>query len=155
MVPEVILSLCAWFGFAPGTGALSHELEFRTQLPTRDRVQVQMPQTQYRYCSPHLYQPTLVFVTSRDARGDYGPRSGTLLVEWRWNFDGDGDGVVGRPDFGGFVGSFGSTAPRDLLLWDSDGDGKVGMGDWSQFLAAYGTCNGPLKDGGLREVPCS
>jgi len=87
-----------------------------------------------------------IFVVGINIAGTRGPQSDSLFVEWKHDFDIDGDGIVGFSDFGAFSNAFGSDDPR----FDVDGDGIVGFKDYGRFGQAYGQCNN-----GITEFDCS
>jgi len=77
--------------------------------------------------------------------GERGPFSDSAWIQWVFNHDYDGDGIVGWLDFSAFSNAWGTDDPA----FDSDGDGIVGFLDFSAFSNAFGTCND-----GVIEVPC-
>ena len=58
-------------------------------------------------CITSKYTPTTFRVQAFNAEGNYGPWSDPLTLERVHDFDADGSGTVGHPDFSYFTRSFG------------------------------------------------
>ena len=106
----------------------------------------------YTVCRDNYYDVDEYFVVpfQRDASGNpvFGTPSGTLMVQWVWDFDYtdawsdwvldlDYEGAVGWSDFTTFLSDYLKAMPRS----DPDGDGIVGLSDFGRFVQAFGKCN--------------
>lgn len=95
------------------------------------------------------YTPFDIHVVGLDDAGGQTEDSDPLVVERQWDFDSDGNGVVGFSDFAAFAFAFGKPPPNNGWDFDATGDGIVGLGDFGRFVQAFGKCND-----GVQQVGC-
>ncbi len=143
-LPTILLAACVFLNWDPGTNAIQYEVWYDGGWTG---VHVMEPPIQIcQQDASDWYITHEIFVVGINIAGTRGPQSDSLFVQWKHNFDIDGDGIVGFSDFGAFSNAFGSDDPR----FDTDGDGIVGFTDYGRFSQSYGKCND-----GITEIPCS
>jgi hypothetical protein len=95
---------CVMFAWAPASGPVE-----QYQLEISDAVTVAtlaVPAAQSDACFPRKHIDYTVRVRGVAADGTLGPWSGVATIHRLHDFDADGDGSVGMPDFGSLVKAY-------------------------------------------------
>jgi hypothetical protein len=101
-VDTYIWTPCVDIRWAPASGAVVGYHLDDTSGTLRD-----VTATEAEACISSTDTPVTFFVRAFDAEGVTGPWSDPLTVARVHNFDSDGDGLVGFPDFGQCIGQYG------------------------------------------------
>ncbi len=136
-----IIAACVWLAWTPAENALEYDVY-------EDMIfAVTVTPPEVEVCRITYNDPILFHVVGIKGEKESAP-SGTLEVQWIHWPDWDDNGAIGFPDFGLFVGAFGSSRTE----FDLDEDGIVGFSDFGLFARNYGMCTG--EGGGIVAVPC-
>jgi len=147
-VIELVYAVCAWV-LLPATANATHYDLYVNEVFTQEAVIEHYDGEEFlgmkvEACVDAWYMDELYQYKVSNSSGE-SELSPSLTLNWVWDFDHYGDGVVGITDFGAFVGDYGTSAARS----DADESGIVGMIDFGLFSQRYAECNNEVK-----VVPC-
>ena len=92
---EILIAMCAWLAWEPAENATKYDVYV-------DNIFVETTiEPTYQICGVDTYTEHLVHVVGLNADDEAGEPSDPLTVVWHFNFDSNGDGVVGFADVGG------------------------------------------------------
>ncbi len=131
----LIWLVCVLTTWTPASGMVDGYQAATNVMFSSDYVfDLDVPENTYQLCLDNKYEVVEFAVRGFDGSSVFGPWSDPGVFQLVHDFDFDGSGVVGFPDFGMFVSLFGTSNP----LGDADGNGTVGFPDFALFIESFG-----------------